>query len=81
MNDFEQELHPVIEAFVCDFAEDNLDSTEFTAFSEVLYNNKELEQFALSAREGYNLISLLRKTRVSDDFEEKLFSKIKLLQD
>jgi len=78
MNDFEQELHPVIEAFVCDFAEGKLGSTEFTAFSEVLYNDKELEQFALSAREGYHLISLLHKTKVSDDFDEKLFSKIKL---
>jgi len=78
MNDFDQELHPVIEAFVCDFAEGNLDSTEFSVFSEVLYHDKELEKFALSAREGYHLISLLAKTKVSDDFEEKLFSKINL---
>jgi len=79
MNDFDQELHPVIEAFVCDFAEGNLDSTEFSVFSEVLYHDKELEKFALSARKGYHLLSRLRQKSVSKNFDSSLEKRISKL--
>lgn len=60
MDFLEKELHPVIEEFVNDYAEERLTTTERDTFEEVLVTDDQLRELTYSAKDGKNLMERLR---------------------
>lgn len=77
MNSFDKEYHPVIENYIADYAEENLDSVEGDAFKEVLVHDDDLRELAHSAKLGKSLLSKFGKIKAREGFEERLMQRIK----
>ena len=52
MKFLDKEYHPVIENYIADYAEDNLELVERDTFEEVLVHDDDLRELAFSAKEG-----------------------------
>lgn len=76
MEFYEKEYHPVIEDYVSDYAEDQLNLVERKAFEEVLVHDDDLRELAFSAREGRKLLNQLKKVKAREGFEERLAKRI-----
>ncbi len=76
MDFLEKEYHPVIEDYIADYAEDNLELVERDTFEEVLVHDDDLRELAFSAKEGKKLLSQLREIKAREGFEERLMARI-----
>lgn len=73
---YNKEYHPVIEDYISEYAEGNLDTTEKTVFEEVLVYDDELRELANAARSGKSLIESFMQVKARDGFEERLAARI-----
>jgi hemerythrin-like domain-containing protein len=71
-NFIDKEYHPVIENFITDYVDDEMDAVEQKSFEEVLVHDDDLRELAFSAKEGKRLMSQFRKVKAKDDFIERL---------
>lgn len=76
MKFLDKEYHPVIENYIADYAEDNLELVERDTFEEVLVHDDDLRELAFSAKEGKKLLSQLREIKAREGFEERLMARI-----
>ena len=68
----------ILDSFICDLAEQNLDSVEEEALWEVLQTNPELFKYALQVVRGRFLAQQLRVTISSSDYVSKVKERVKL---
>lgn len=76
MNFLDKEYHPVIENYIADYAEDNLELVERDTFEEVLVHDDDLRELAFSAKEGRRLLGMLREVKAKEGFLERLNERI-----
>jgi len=76
MKFLEKEYHPVIENYITDYTEDNLDLVERDTFEEVLVHDDDLRELAFSAKEGKRLLSMLQEVKAKDGFLDRLNDRI-----
>jgi len=76
MEFLEKEYHPVIEDYITDYVDDNLDLVERDTFEEVLVHDDEMRELAFSAKEGKRLLSQLKNVKAKEGFEERLMARI-----
>jgi len=55
-NFLDKEYHPVIENYVIEYVDDNLDRVEKSTFEEVLVQDDDLRELTFSASEGKKLL-------------------------
>ena len=68
MINYDKEYHPVIEDYICDYAEGRMDETEKRAFEEVLEKDEELKELAEHAQKGRELALKLFNTAPNPRF-------------
>ncbi|MDZ7806970.1 MAG: hypothetical protein U5K71_07630 [Gracilimonas sp.] len=73
--DLDNEYHPVIEDYITDYVEDDLDSVERSTFEEVLVYDDDLRELVFSAQEGKKLLERFRDIKAMDGFLERLLAK------
>jgi hemerythrin-like domain-containing protein len=71
-NFIDKEYHPVIENFITDYVDDEMDAVEQKSFEEVLVHDDDLRELAFSAKEGKKLMSQFRAVKANEDFIERL---------
>lgn len=71
MKFLDKEYHPVIENYIADYAEDNLELVERDTFEEVLVHDDDLRELAFSAKEGKRLLSMLQEVKAKEGFLER----------
>ncbi|MEP0004891.1 MAG: hypothetical protein ABJ387_08890 [Balneola sp.] len=76
MKFLDKEYHPVIENYIADYAEDNLELVERDTFEEVLVHDDDLRELAFSAKEGKKLLSMLQEVKAKEGFLERLNERI-----
>ncbi|MEQ8577493.1 MAG: hypothetical protein RIC57_12485 [Balneola sp.] len=76
MKFLDKEYHPVIENYIADYAEDNLELVERDTFEEVLVHDDDLRELAFSAKEGKRLLSMLQDVKAKEGFLERLNERI-----
>ncbi|MEP2446097.1 hypothetical protein A8B79_13050 [Balneola sp. EhC07] len=76
MKFLDKEYHPVIENYIADYAEDNLELVERDTFEEVLVHDDDLRELAFSAKEGKKLLSMLQEVKAKEGFLERLNDRI-----
>ncbi|MBO6572501.1 hypothetical protein GYB29_02205 [bacterium] len=76
MKFLDKEYHPVIENYIADYAEDNLELVERDTFEEVLVHDDDLRELAFSAKEGKRLLSMLQEVKAKEGFLERLNDRI-----
>ena len=76
MKFLDKEYHPVIENYIADYAEDNLELVERDTFEEVLVHDDDLRELAFSAKEGKKLLSMLQEVKAKEGFLERLNKRI-----
>ena len=76
MKFLDKEYHPVIENYIADYAEDNLELVERDTFEEVLVHDDDLRELAFSAKEGKRLLSMLQEVKAKEGFLERLNKRI-----
>lgn len=76
MKFLDKEYHPVIENYIADYSEDNLELVERDTFEEVLVHDDDLRELAFSAKEGKRLLNMLGKVKAKDGFIDKLNERI-----
>jgi hypothetical protein len=76
MKFLDKEYHPVIENYIADYAEDNLELVERDTFEEVLVHDDDLRELAFSAKEGKRLLSMLQDVKAKEGFLERLNDRI-----
>lgn len=76
MKFLDKEYHPVIENYIADYAEDNLELVERDTFEEVLVHDDDLRELAFSAKEGKRLLSMLQEVKAKEGFIERLNKRI-----
>lgn len=76
MKFLDKEYHPVIENYILDYSEDNLELVERDAFKEVLVHDDDLRELAFSAKEGKRLLSMLSEVKAKDGFIDRLNKRI-----
>lgn len=76
MKFLDKEYHPVIENYITDYSEDNIELVERETFEEVLVHDDDLRELAFSAKEGKRLLSMLKKVNARDGFIERLNERI-----
>jgi len=76
MKFLDKEYHPVIENYIVDYSDDNLELVERDAFEEVLVHDDDLRELAFSAKEGKKLLGMLREIKAKEGFLDRLNSKI-----
>ena len=76
MKFLEKEYHPVIENYITDYTEDNLDLVERDTFEEVLVHDDDLRELAFSAKEGKRLLGMLREIKAKEGFMDRLNQRI-----
>jgi hypothetical protein len=76
MKFLDKEYHPVIENYIADYAEDNLELVERDTFEEVLVHDDDLRELAFSAKEGKRLLSMLQEVKAKDGFLDRLNDRI-----
>lgn len=72
----DKEYHPVIEDFICNYAESTLDLAERDAFEEVLAGDEDLRELAFSAKEGKKLLDGFVKYIADQVLGEHFFFKM-----
>ena len=72
MKFLDKEYHPVIENYIADYAEDNLELVERDTFEEVLVHDDDLRELAFSAKEGKRLLGMLQEVKAKEGFLERL---------
>lgn len=75
-NFLDKEYHPVIEEYITNYVDDNLDLVERDAFEEVLVHEDELRELAFSAKEGLKLLQMLHTIKAADGFQERLNKRL-----
>ncbi|MDR9416272.1 MAG: hypothetical protein RI564_08310 [Gracilimonas sp.] len=75
-NFLDKEYHPVIENFVLDYVDENLDLVEEATFEEVLVHDDDLRELAFSAKEGKKLLDQFREIRAKERFIDRLLDRI-----
>tara|TARA_R110002096_G_scaffold28203_1_gene85588 strand:+ start:4130 stop:4375 length:246 start_codon:yes stop_codon:yes gene_type:complete len=75
-NFLDKEYHPVIEDYITNYVDDNLDMVERDAFEEVLVYEDELRELAFSAKEGLKLLQSLHTLKAADGFQERLNKRL-----
>ncbi|MEO9885269.1 MAG: hypothetical protein ABJR05_09810 [Balneola sp.] len=76
MNFLDKEYHPVIENYIVDYSEDNLELVERDTFEEVLVHDDDLRELAFSAKEGKRLLGMLKEVRAKEGFLDRLNKRI-----
>ncbi|WP_018126214.1 hypothetical protein [Balneola vulgaris] len=76
MKFLEKEYHPVIENYISDYVDEQLDLVERDTFEEVLVHDDDLRELAFSAKEGKKLMSLLKQYKAQEGFEDRLKERI-----
>ena len=76
MKFLDKEYHPVIENYIADYAEDNLELVERDTFEEVLVHDDDLRELAFSAKEGKRLLGMLKQVRAKEGFMDRLNKRI-----
>ncbi|HCI71363.1 MAG: hypothetical protein CL662_07080 [Bacteroidetes bacterium] len=76
MKFLDKEYHPVIENYIADYAEDNLELVERDTFEEVLVHDDDLRELAFSAKEGKRLLSMLQEVKAKEGFLDRLNDRI-----
>lgn len=76
MKFIDKEYHPIIENYLVDYSEDNLELVERDAFEEVLVHDDDLRELAHSAKKGKKLLNMLKKVKARDGFLERLNERI-----
>ncbi|MEQ9280541.1 MAG: hypothetical protein RLN83_13680 [Balneola sp.] len=76
MKFLDKEYHPVIENYIAEYAEDNLELVERDTFEEVLVHDDDLRELAFSAKEGKRLLSMLQDVKAKEGFLERLNERI-----
>jgi hypothetical protein len=76
MKFIDKEYHPVIENYLTDYIEDNLELVERDAFKEVLVHDDDLRELAFSAKEGKRLLGMVKKIEAKEGFMERLNDRI-----
>jgi hypothetical protein len=76
MKFLDKEYHPVIENYIVDYSDDNLELVERDAFEEVLVHDDDLRELAFSAKEGKKLLGMLREVKAKEGFIDRLNSRI-----
>lgn len=75
----DKEYHPVIENYISEYAEDNLDAIEKAAFEEVMVYDDDIRELATGSKEGKRMMDQLRKSmkvKARDKFLERLRQRI-----
>lgn len=68
----EKEYHPVIENYITEYVEGDLDPGERGAFEEVLVHNDDLRELAFSAKGGKRLIEEYISFMSTNELKQKL---------
>jgi len=76
MNYLEKEYHPIIEDYVAEYVEDNLDKVERDAFEEVLVQDDDLRELAFSAKEGRKYLQMLQKEKATEGLLNRLHKRL-----
>jgi len=76
MKFIDKEYHPVIENFIVDYSEDNLELVERDTFEEVLVHDDDLRELAFSAKEGKRLLGMLKEVKAKEGFLDRLNKRI-----
>lgn len=74
---FEKEYHPVIENYITEYVEGDLDPGERGAFEEVLVHNDDLRELAFSAKGGKKLLEEYISFLSANELELKIASILK----
>ncbi|HKK24678.1 MAG TPA: hypothetical protein VJ941_03570 [Gracilimonas sp.] len=75
-NFLDKEYHPVIENYVIEYVDDNLDRVEKSTFEEVLVQDDDLRELTFSASEGKKLLDQYRKIKAKEGFLDRLHDRI-----
>jgi len=75
-NFLDKEYHPVIENYVIEYVDDNLDRVEKSTFEEVLVQDDDLRELTFSASEGKKLLDQYRKIKAKEGFLDRLLERI-----
>lgn len=77
MNNFlDKEYHPVIENYIIEYVDEELDCVERSTFEEVLVQDDDLRELAFSAREGKKLLNQYREIKAKEGFIDRLHDRI-----
>ncbi|MEQ9308922.1 MAG: hypothetical protein RLN90_05660 [Balneolaceae bacterium] len=76
-NFIEKEYHPIIEDYITNYVDENLDTGERDAFEEVLVHDDDLRELAFSAKEGKKLLQQLVFIKAEDEFKKMLKRTLK----
>tara|TARA_R110002126_G_scaffold200584_2_gene348166 strand:+ start:3743 stop:3988 length:246 start_codon:yes stop_codon:yes gene_type:complete len=76
MKFLDKEYHPVIENYLVDYSENNLELVERGAFEEVLVHDDDLRELAFSAKEGKRLLGMLKEIKAKEGFIGRLNQRI-----
>ena len=76
MNFLEKEYHPVIEDYIADYVEDNLNKVERNAFEEVLVQDDDLRELAFSAKEGRKYLQMLQKEKATEGLLKRIYKRL-----
>lgn len=76
-NFIEKEYHPIIEDYITNYVDENLESGERDAFEEVLVHDDDLRELAFSAKEGKKLLQQLGFIKANDEFKKMLNRTLK----
>lgn len=72
----DKEYHPVIENYVIEYVDDNLDRVEKSTFEAVLVQDDDLRELTFSASEGKKLLDQYRKIKAKEGFLDRLLERI-----
>ena len=75
-NFYDKEYHPVVEEYITDYVDENLEPGERAAFEEVLVHDDDLRELAFSAKEGRRLIQELGFMKAEEAFKTKLIARL-----
>lgn len=76
-NFIDKEYHPVIEDFITQYVDDEMELVERESFEEVLVHDDDLRELAFSAKEGKKLLAQFREVKAKEDFAKRLLKQIR----
>lgn len=72
----EKEYHPVIEDYINQYTEGNLDGIESDSFEELLFQDDDLRELTFAAVGGKYLLEQFRTSNNVDDLASRLLNDI-----
>ncbi|MDR9418417.1 hypothetical protein [Gracilimonas sp.] len=75
-NYLDKEYHPVIEDFIFDYVEGNMDLVDRATFEEVLVHDDDLRELAFSAKAGKKLLEQYQEIKAKEGFLNQLLTSI-----